>query len=60
MEKENLVQITYWSINKPSISIVFCILLFTAIFCFAAMAYADKATVKIAYVKNAVEMEDHN
>lgn len=54
MEKEDIVEITYWSINKLNISIVVCIILFTALFCFAAMMYADKATIKITDLKKKI------
>lgn len=49
----NLMEITYWSINRPSVSFTICLFLATALICFVASAYADKATIRIREIKNA-------
>lgn len=49
----NLMEITYWSINRSSVSFTICLFLATALICFVAAAYADKATIRIQEIKNA-------
>jgi len=52
-----LTKITYWSINRSNVSIAFCIIILTVIFCFAVAVYADKHVTKIQDLKNARRLQ---
>lgn len=52
-----LTTISYWSINRSNVSIVFCIIISTVIFCFAVAVYADKHVTKIQDLKNARRLQ---
>jgi hypothetical protein len=54
----NLMELTYWSYNRPSVSFTICLILATALICFVAAAYADKATVHMGVMKNARCLEN--
>jgi hypothetical protein len=49
----NLMELTYWSYNMSSVSFTVCLFLATALICFLALAYVDKATVRMRDIKNA-------
>lgn len=52
-----LTTISYWSINRSNVSIAFCIIILTVIFCFAVAVYADKHVTKIQDLKNARRLQ---
>jgi hypothetical protein len=52
-----LTTISYWSINRSNVSIVFSIIISTVIFCFVVAVYADKHVTKIQDLKNARRLQ---